>query len=168
MTYTTHILTGLLAGGTILLQQPDPQLSLLSAVFIGSLIPDIDEPNSYAGRRNRGTSHLIKALFGHRGITHTLFGLFISNIVILGVIYYYKLDIQYLYYFDIGILIGHFLLDLITKDGIPLFAPFYKKRIKIPIFTVGGFGEFVFRTFIFIGLIYLIFNYLKVEIYRFI
>ena len=165
MTYSTHILTGLLAGGTILLQHSDPQFALLSATLVGSILPDIDEPNSYAGRSNRGTSHLIKALFGHRGITHSLLGLAFISAIIYAVIYYYQLDIQYLIFFNIGYL-SHIMTDLLTKSGVPLLFP-YKKNLKIPIIRTGDKKEVVFRTLIFIGIAFQIGNYLKYEIEKF-
>jgi len=164
MTYSTHILTGLCAGGFILLQQPDPQFALLSATLVGSILPDIDEPNSYAGRRNKGTSHLIKAVFGHRGITHSILGLAVLSALIYAVIYYYQLDIQYLYFFNIGYL-SHILSDLLTKSGVPLLYP-YKKNLKIPIIRTGDKKEFIFRTIVYAGLLFMIVNYVKTEIYR--
>ncbi len=37
----------------------------------GALLPDIDHPQSWVGRRTRPLSTAISALFGHRGITHS-------------------------------------------------------------------------------------------------
>jgi inner membrane protein len=40
---------------------------------IGALLPDIDTPKSYLGRRFLPLSIIINFLFGHRGITHKPF-----------------------------------------------------------------------------------------------
>ena len=53
-----------------------------SAVGIGTLLPDIDEPQSIIGKKTMGISNFIKFIFGHRGFTHSLcfvlfFGYFI-------------------------------------------------------------------------------------------
>lgn len=42
----------------------------ISGVVLGSLLPDIDEPNSSIGRKTIGISHLINFIFRHRGFTH--------------------------------------------------------------------------------------------------
>jgi inner membrane protein len=44
----------------------------LGLSVIGSLLPDIDHPKSWVGRRARPISTIISALFGHRGLTHSL------------------------------------------------------------------------------------------------
>ena len=47
----------------------------LCLAVVGSLLPDIDHPKSWAGRRLRPASTLIAAVFGHRGVTHSLLAL---------------------------------------------------------------------------------------------
>ena len=47
----------------------------LGLAVAGSLLPDIDHPKSWAGRRLRPVSTLIAAVFGHRGVTHSLLAL---------------------------------------------------------------------------------------------
>jgi inner membrane protein len=37
----------------------------------GSLLPDMDHPKSWVGRRSRPVSTLIASVLGHRGITHS-------------------------------------------------------------------------------------------------
>ena len=44
----------------------------LLLVAIGSLIPDIDEPNSLLGRKLKFLSYPINIFFGHRTITHNI------------------------------------------------------------------------------------------------
>ncbi|WP_251647980.1 metal-dependent hydrolase [Niallia sp. MER 6] len=52
-------------------------LSTSLVVALGAVFPDIDEPYSWIGSRTRGISDLIKGFFGHRGLKHSLMGLFI-------------------------------------------------------------------------------------------
>src|SRR5919202_858864 len=47
----------------------------LGLAVAGSLLPDIDHPKSWAGKRLRPVSTLIAAVFGHRGVTHSLLAL---------------------------------------------------------------------------------------------
>ena len=75
MRYYSHIATSV--AGTMALTQYtnvniDLSIGLLAGVIFGSLLPDIDEPQSKIGRKVPGVSHVIKMVFGHRGFTHTL------------------------------------------------------------------------------------------------
>jgi len=97
-------------------------------VLFGSLFPDIDEPNSYIGRRFWFMSWPIKLLshlfpfLKHRGITH----LFLVP-VSLGIAAFYGENI-WLGGFAIGWLL-HTLGDLITVGGIRgYFYPFFSTR----------------------------------------
>jgi len=47
----------------------------LALAAAGSLLPDIDHPKSWAGQRLRPLSTLVAAVFGHRGVTHSLLAL---------------------------------------------------------------------------------------------
>ncbi|MBJ8096487.1 metal-dependent hydrolase, partial [Bacillus cereus] len=44
-------------------------------VSFGALLPDIDEQQSWIGRKTRGVSDLLNPVIGHRGITQSLLGL---------------------------------------------------------------------------------------------
>lgn len=44
----------------------------IALAVAGSLLPDIDHPQSWAGRRLRPISTIIAAILGHRGATHSL------------------------------------------------------------------------------------------------
>jgi inner membrane protein len=50
-----------------------PPLDPVSAglAVMGSLLPDVDHPRSWVGRRTRPVSSLLAAALGHRGITHS-------------------------------------------------------------------------------------------------
>ena len=54
------------------------------AVGIGTLLPDIDEPQSIIGKKTMGISNFIKFIFGHRGFTHSLcFVLFLGILLFI-------------------------------------------------------------------------------------
>lgn len=113
------ILTGAMIGGSIL----------------GSLLPDIDMPESKMGRRFPILSHPIFKIFGHRGITHApLIHILCSAVLLLlgsGFTGYPKL---FYVTFVLGVFIGglsHLLLDLLNVEGIPLLYPFCKKKQRI-------------------------------------
>lgn len=125
--------------------------------LISAILPDIDEPQSYIGRRLRLISNIFKALFGHRGFTHS-----ILSMLIFGFIFYLSFvntgifPFYYIWYFVIGYS-SHLLGDLVTKSGIPLFSPFSSKKIALKFFATGSSGE----KFVILGL-------LSVTIYFFI
>lgn len=71
----THLATGVfLASATAMAVKPshlETQLLILGGL-IGSLLPDIDHPRSWIGRRILFISLPLSALVGHRGVTHSL------------------------------------------------------------------------------------------------
>jgi len=94
----------------------------LSVIF-GSLAPDIDESESYIGRRLYAISIVMSSIFKHRTFTHYLFvpvALFVATYFVQD--YYVKL---FLYGFSLGIFM-HDLGDMLTKGGINgFFFPFF-------------------------------------------
>ncbi|WP_242662272.1 metal-dependent hydrolase [Teichococcus deserti] len=46
--------------------------AMLGLAVCGALLPDIDHPKSWMGKRLRPISTLLGAVFGHRGMTHSL------------------------------------------------------------------------------------------------
>jgi len=137
---------------------------ILAGVLLGALLPDIDEPRSFIGRRLWVLSRIIrlfdiflrqggKSFLGHRGAFHSLL-----PIVLFGGLYFgidqasitYSDEIQL---FIQGIIIGylsHLLLDLLTNRGIPLLYPFSSKKISISLFSTSSTGEWVFKLGMFI------------------
>lgn len=75
MRYQTHILTSV--AGTLALNaytEMPISAAIIGGVVIGALLPDIDEPQSFIGKKTRGVSDVTKGVFGHRGFTHTILG----------------------------------------------------------------------------------------------
>ena len=143
----THKIGGLCAGAVVATFLPEMTVVkyeiVVAASVIGSLYPDIDEPNSTAGKKARLVSKTIKGVFGHRGIIHTPFNL----IALLGLMYYFHLTyapgliknvdyntLPWMIYVMIGFGFGYFshlFLDFITPQGIMLFFPFSKAKLHI-------------------------------------
>lgn len=98
MRYPTHMLTSI-TGAVALSQVTELPLGIAFTVgvLVGSLLPDVDEPNSYIGRKTSvelskkqdgstkrfGVSSIIKKIFGHRGFTHSLLAAFLVFIPFL-------------------------------------------------------------------------------------
>ena len=97
-----------------------PMLSplCLGLVVAGSLLPDIDHPKSWVGRRTRPLSTAIAAVVGHRGATH-------SAIAVAGLIAvllhagYRRAGVSAL---AVGYL-SHLAADMLTPQGLRLAWP---------------------------------------------
>lgn len=136
--YYTHLLVGLfisvLSYKLFPLEHP---AWFIIAVLFGSIFVDIDEHKSFIGRKTWPFSWIIKTLFGHRGIFHSL--LMAAAIAFL---WYYFLGISVALGFLAGY-VGHLLADGITLGGVRIFYPFTKYEIK-GFIRVGGLFEAIF------------------------
>ena len=122
-----------------------PAIGLLS-VAAGSYMPDIDIHRSKLGQQHKFISkHLT-----HRGITHTLLFpvlLFIAMLMVAAVNIPFLPDLMF------GFIVGwvvHILADLCNRKGVPLFWPFYRKRVHIASFLTSSWQEYVF-LFLWLG-----------------
>ena len=158
------------------------------AVALGSLLPDIDEPNSLLGKKTLGVSNLIQSIFGHRGFTHSLCFVLLLGILLLllgtldknlwneipfvaefakafgGIIQAQNVEI-----FGIGLLLGcifHLIGDMMTLSGVPLLLPFASRKFHITPnfmrFKTGGIPDKLI-TALSLG----IFGYLNLELLGF-
>ncbi|WP_416148493.1 metal-dependent hydrolase [Salipaludibacillus sp. HK11] len=144
MRYYTHITTSLsaaiLIGEVASINVPLTSTWVVSGVILGSVLPDIDESRSWIGQRIPFLSSTIKALFGHRGLTH-------SGIVLAIMI---AAMVHFSHEFLLGLFFGvalHIIGDFFSVGGIPLLYPFSKKRSQIGIYRTGTWSE----ALIFIG-----------------
>ncbi|MGD6846305.1 metal-dependent hydrolase [Rossellomorea aquimaris] len=152
--YKTHLATSITAGMVFakLLSYPFT-IGYLGGVAIGSLLPDIDHPNSFIGRRSFGISNVIYNTFGHRGITHSL------------ILWFVLLMLLSLHnnYFTIGIALGylfHILGDFFSRSGVPLLHPYTKNRFRFFItYRTSSYAELlIFYLSIALGLLFVINN----------
>lgn len=133
-----HIQGGLVASlGTIILvlkgesllqfaQLPIILMAMISTL-LGSLLPDIDHPQSLIGRRIRIVSQPIYKYVGHRTLTHS----FIVVACLGGIVN--TIGGKRGEILAIGIAIGmssHIILDFFSKGGgVAFFYPLYPKKI---------------------------------------
>ncbi len=122
-----------------------PSILTCAIAGVAGLLPDIDHPNSVLGKRVPMISYPIAKVFGHRGITHSLFATCLiayaiyalsvsQNIPLLKDIILLPLMIGYL---------SHLLGDLLTPAGVPLFWP-YRKNFSIGLFKTDSWLETAF------------------------
>lgn len=132
---------------------------ILLTATIGSLLPDIDHPNSILGRRFKPISHIVNKLFGHRGATHTLMAWIVVTIALFGGNLFLPESLQPLGM--AGVLgtstgyLNHLLLDSLTPAGIPLMAPFNRKKFRLARIPTGKYEGPVSIAIIAVSLFFL-------------
>lgn len=118
MMWHTHLAFGFLFG---LLSLPFVNHGNIYIFFVfvlfGALLPDIDKPESKVGSRIKPVSNLIQAIFGHRGIVHTVWGM-----LILCGLFWFFVNKTYGIALAVGFL-SHLLIDGLTKMGINFLHP---------------------------------------------
>jgi inner membrane protein len=153
----THIALGI-SSGLLLVGLSDsapPSAVELFALAIGALAPDIDAHNSTISKPGSlfsrflpkevriffdmigaGINSIVNCIFGHRGFFHwpvlgaavMLVGLWCGQL--------------WLCWFAVGYL-SHILGDMLTVQGAPLLAPFYRKSISLVPLRTGSWAESV-------------------------
>ena len=121
MLWKTHLAFGLLLG-LVIKEYAFSSFSwwIVGIIGFAALLPDIDTPMSFIGKRMKVVSYSLKLFFEHRGLTHSF--LFMLIIGIFGFAFFP----EYNAYF-IAVLFGifaHVFLDCLTKEGVRLFWPF--------------------------------------------
>jgi inner membrane protein len=146
MTGRTHDLGAFTTLVAIFVYLPNlPEMSLPTALvafganFVGGLFPDIDQPTSDFWDNFRFGPFIAKvvcpALGGHRHISHSLLGLFLvgwgSKLFLQLLSSVVLIDMHIVWWcFMIGV-VSHILMDMPTKDGVPLLWPL-KWKFGIP------------------------------------
>ena len=146
MTYKTHLLSSFVAAIPIMTATDTMSVSAAFALSLGTLLPDIDEPRSWIGRRTRGISDLIRYLFGHRAETHSVTGIGVIALFTIPIVYFTSLLPVTAAFFVFGYFM-HIFADSFSKDnpndpdpGIRWFLPFSSKAFH------SGFGILYYRT----------------------
>lgn len=106
----------------------------LGLATLGALLPDIDHPHSWVGRRLPWLSLPLSALLGHRGVTHSLLAVGLGLGLLL---------VQGAGWLAAPIVLGylsHILADGLTNSGVPLFWP-SRRLYTARLFCTGGLGE---------------------------
>jgi inner membrane protein len=125
MMWHTHLAFGFLFG---LLSLPFVRYSNIYVFFIfvllGALLPDIDNPDSKIGSKFSPVSRVIKTIFGHRGIVHTIWGM-----ILFCALFWYFISRVYGAALFVGFF-SHLFIDGITKKGINFLHPIAKLHLS--------------------------------------
>lgn len=156
MRYDSHIISSVVLGTALThYSSIEPSVSLFAGIVIGSLLPDIDEDESYVGKRSLGTAKVVKGIFGHRGFTHSLLA---TIIVFIPSLFFHYSFYSALLGLGFGYLF-HILEDMLSKSGVPLFWFFSESttelRIKIPLYTTNHFSELIVVALFVLGFAYM-------------
>lgn len=163
MKYTTHISTGAYLGAMIVtIVKPEPIVAtvFMTASIFGSLLPDIDHPKSWLGQRMPIISIPISAIFGHRGITHSLLG----SMILITFTFIVNTFAPILSPLTVGILVGylsHILGDWLTPSGIPLLWPNKERYASPAMFELGGIHETILFFVLTVTSIYMFSSYVS-------
>lgn len=132
MSKTPHIIAGI-AVGLLLISKlelsPIRSLLCITTTTVGALLPDIDHPSSYIGRRLKLISYLLYKSFGHRTITHSL--LLWTLLLIFSPIFHQGLTYGVFCISLYGGVVSHIILDLVSPIGVPVLYPVSHKRVHL-------------------------------------
>lgn len=147
MQYKTHLATSFALGLPLMasVQQVTP-LNLF-ALGVGCLLPDIDQPQSFVGKRNKLFSKVTNKTFGHRGATHSLLALIVLFLLLtfLQVKYLTTAGQPLVFWLLIGYFL-HLLEDTFSKDAVAWLWPFKKKKRrkdKVLFYKTGSVEEYL-------------------------
>ncbi|MEM3127152.1 MAG: metal-dependent hydrolase [Candidatus Woesearchaeota archaeon] len=149
----THLMFAFLFSLLIIYLFPN-LLIYVPLILLGSLLPDLDHPNSKLGRKFWPLSKIFNLIFGHRGFFHSL--LFVIFIFI-SVSYF---SIIFALAISIGIL-THLLSDALTVSGVALFYPISNFKISGFIRT-GSWLEYVVYLLLYIASTFVIYKLLEI------
>lgn len=146
----THLSFGILFG---LIFSPffsfDSELLFFLFVMFGSIIIDIDCPNSFIGRKTPVMSTILNLFFGHRGFFHSIFFGTIVSIV----------SYPFIKYYSFAIFLGamsHLFSDGLTVSGVNLLYPFSELRMAGFIKT-DSLSEYVLLCLVLIIIVLIVF-----------
>ncbi len=104
----------------------------LGLATIGAMLPDIDHPSSWIGRRLRLISRPLAATFGHRGVTHSM----VAVLACLVVLHWQGFSRAAIDPLAVGYL-SHLAADLLTTSGLRLAWP-SRRRQSIALCRTGS------------------------------
>lgn len=125
---------------------PIQSLLILSGGVVGSYLPDIDHPKSAFGSRVLPLSLPISAIFGHRGITHSLIAAAGMSWLMWWVFQQAHWDKGFAVPMVVGVAAGylsHLLGDWLTNSGVPLLWPSNRRFVSPLKLCTGDFREYI-------------------------
>lgn len=132
MTGKTHILGGIAASLAYAQMTNHDPIIMVSAGIVGALLPDICHSGSKIGRKLPILSKLVNMLFGHRTFTHSLLFLVMIAWLLNSFIPNDAVKAGFL-----AGMVSHYVLDMVTKNGIKLFFPL-SMTVRLPLTTKTG------------------------------
>lgn len=148
MLYRTHAAGGFLAGFLL-----TGNLGCGAVAAVSALLPDVESPKSFVGRKLPGVSHAGEMVFGHRQAFHSL--LAAAGFLAVAYVISASVHLSYCYAFSgfIGY-VSHLILDTLNPAGIPWLWPL-KFRLRIPLTQTGGIMEraILFPVLVLFGLL---------------
>ncbi len=96
-----------------------------------SLLPDIDHTRSTLGKLFYPLARFIDRKYGHRTVTHSLLFMAVTFFVSATIENIFSDNLAYSIILFFGVF-SHYLLDMITLQGIPFFYPFAKNPCVLP------------------------------------
>lgn len=145
MRFKTHLVFSFLIG-LYLMERFSSKYLFLGLLLFGSLLPDLDTPYSKLGRKVRPISGLIKFIFGHRKLFHSLI-----MAVLIFVVFNYIFD---MYLVGVALSAGfvlHLVADGLTKEGVNFLYPFARFRVSGFIKTGGVLELLLFFVLVFLA-----------------
>jgi inner membrane protein len=138
----SHVVVGLAAWTWAAPHLGLPSLDPLAfgMATVGALLPDIDHPSSWIGRRLWVISRPLSAMIGHRGVTHSAVAVLVC-LMFLRWRGFHRATIDPLV---VGYL-SHLAADLLTARGLRLAWP-SPRRQAIPLCRTGSLGELIIVT----------------------
>lgn len=133
----SHVVLGLVAWGWVAprLGMPRFDSASLALVALGSLLPDVDHPASFVGRRLRLISYPLARAVGHRGFTHSLIAVALCCAALAS----HGAGRAVTGPLSVGIL-AHLAADLLTPRGLRLAWPL-RRTFALPICRTGSATE---------------------------
>lgn len=119
MKAATHLAFAGVVGVTAAGFGASPGLVGAGALYLGSLLPDIDTAHSGLGRWVRPVSRVLERRFGHRTLTHSLLGTLIVSCALSWLLLLHPAALVWLL---VGY-VSHLLLDTANISGVPLLWP---------------------------------------------
>lgn len=157
MLYKTHIVVTYALSLPILVSTNSLTIGNVVALGIGSILPDIDHPKSYIGNRTRGISDGVRMIFGHRGLAHSIAGIFFFLFIVRWLLSSLQLPLEWADWIIFGYT-AHLIEDSFSMTGVAWLQPVYNKRMhsgfKIINYTTGKSSERILFMLAAAGLIY--------------
>ena len=149
MMFRSHVALGVLIS-LMFVQFISVPYSYLFVPLVGVLsgLPDIDTEKSKFGRKIWPLSLVLRMVFGHRGIFHSLF----AALGFFGVFWYFKLN--FLALVVLIAYLAHLIGDALTREGVAFLYPFSKRRIAGFMKCGGMIESFVFVFIVVIDVLF--------------